>query len=107
MPKAVYIEFGGTRHELDIPDGWTLLQAAQNAGIEALEGECGGSCACATCHILVEEAFIDRLDAMDANEDMILDETACERLANSRLACRILMRPDLDGLTVRLPERQS
>jgi 2Fe-2S ferredoxin len=106
MPKVVYIEYDGTSHEVEVPEGWTLMQAAQHAGIDGIEGECGGSCACATCHVHVDEAFLDRLDKPNETEEKMLDGTACERQPNSRLSCQIKMRADLDGLTVRLPESQ-
>lgn len=107
MSKAVYIETSGTRHEIDIPDGWTLMQAAQHAGIDGIEGECGGSCACATCHVYVDEAYLDKLAPPSETEDKMLDGTACERQANSRLGCQIKMSPELDGIVLHLPESQS
>lgn len=107
MSKVVYIEHDGSEHEIDLADGWTLMQGATLNGIEGIEGECGGSCSCATCHVYVDEGFIDKLDPMEEMENEMLETTVCERKANSRLSCQIKMSPELDGIIVRLPEAQS
>lgn len=107
MSKVVYIEHDGSEHEIDLADGWTLMQGATLNGIEGIEGECGGSCSCATCHVYVDEGFIDKLDPMEEMENEMLETTVCERKTNSRLSCQIKMSPELDGIIVRLPEAQS
>ena len=107
MSKVVYIEHNGTQHEIDVTDGWTLMQGATLNGIDGIEGECGGSCSCATCHVYVDEAFLGKLDAASEMEDEMLECTVCERKANSRLCCQIKMSPELDGIVVRMPEAQS
>jgi 2Fe-2S ferredoxin len=106
MSKVTYIEFDGDETEVDLQDGWTLMQGAIQNGVEGIEGECGGSCACATCHCYVDEAFLGKLDPMSDIEDQLLDGTASERKPNSRLSCQIKMSPELDGIVVRLPEEQ-
>ncbi|MCW2307503.1 2Fe-2S iron-sulfur cluster-binding protein [Rhodobium gokarnense] len=107
MPKVTYIEHDGRRFEVDLPEGWSLMQGALLNGVTGIEGECGGSCGCATCHLYVDEAFVDRLPEIAEAEDEMLDCTVAEREANSRLGCQIKMTADLDGLVVRLPEEQS
>ena len=107
MPKVVYIEHDGSQHEIELEAGWTLMQGATLNGIDGIEGECGGSCACATCHVYVDEAFIDKLDPATEMEDEMLECTVSERKTNSRLCCQIKASPELDGIVVRLPEAQS
>ena len=107
MPKVVYIEHTGTEHEIDLADGWTLMQGATLNGIDGIEGECGGSCSCATCHVYVDEAFLDKLEPMGEMEDEMLECTVSERKPNSRLSCQIKISPELDGIIVRMPEAQS
>ena len=107
MPKVTYIEHDGTTIEVELTEGWTLMQGATLNGVTGIEGECGGSCACATCHCYVDEAFLDRLSPMAENENDMLDCTVSERKTNSRLGCQIKVTADLDGIVVRLPEAQS
>ena len=107
MPKVVYIEHNGTEHEIDLAVGWTLMQGATLNGVDGIEGECGGSCSCATCHVYVDESFLGKLDPMGDMENEMLECAVCERKDNSRLSCQIKMRADLDGIIVRMPEAQS
>ena len=107
MPKAIYIDFDGKRTEVDVPNGWSLMQGATLNGIAGIEGECGGSCSCATCHCYVDEAFLAKLAPMADNENEMLDCAVSERKANSRLSCQIQMSAELDGIVVHLPEAQS
>jgi 2Fe-2S ferredoxin len=107
MAKVTYIEFNGTEHEVDVPEGWTLMQGATLNGIDGIEGECGGSCGCATCHCYVDEAFLGKLDPMSDGEDDMLDCTESPREANSRLSCQIKASAAIDGIVLRLPEAQS
>lgn len=106
MPKVVYVDFQGNRNELEVANGMTLMQGAVMNGIDGIEGECSGSCACATCHCYVDEAYLDKLPEMSENEDELLDGTASERLGTSRLSCQIRMADELDGILVKLPEEQ-
>jgi ferredoxin, 2Fe-2S len=106
MPKVVYIEHGGERKEVDIPEGWSLMQGATLNGVEGIEGECGGSCSCATCHVYVDEAWVDKIPGMEDDEDQMLECTASEREARSRLSCQIKMTGALDGIILQLPEEQ-
>lgn len=107
MVKVTYIEDSGEETELEIQEGWSLMQAAVSNGVEGIEAECGGSCCCATCHCYIDEAHIDKLEAPNDNELGMLEETVAERKSNSRLACQIKVTPQMNGMVVRLPETQS
>ena len=96
----------GAEHDVPAVPGRTLLQVAQDAGLDGLAAECGGSCVCATCHCLVHEADMSRLPAAQADEAQMLDFVATERQAGSRLACQIKIDASHDGLRVRIAERQ-
>lgn len=107
MPTVHLITHDGQSHTLDVAAGTPLMQAATAAGVSGIVGECGGSAMCATCHVYVDEAWIDRLPAPLANEEEMLECTASERQPGSRLSCQVRIDPALDGLVVRLPERQQ
>ena len=91
----------GRRHDVEVSAGSTVLMAARRADF-AIEGACGGSMACATCHIVVEDAFVDLVPPPSAEEEDMLD-LAAEVQANSRLGCQVRLTPALDGLTVAVP----
>jgi 2Fe-2S ferredoxin len=84
----------------------SVMQLAVVNGVDEIVAECGGNAMCATCHIYVDVQWIDRLPAMSDAEDALLDGVATERLPTSRLSCQIRITPELDGLMLRLPERQ-
>ena len=107
MVKVVYIDCDGSREELNVPEGWSLMQAAVSHGIDGIEGECGGSCCCATCHVYVDEAFLGKLEPISETENGLLDDTVAERKTNSRLACQIKASAVLDGIVIHTPEAQS
>lgn len=107
MTTLTYIEASGSRTDVDVPDGWSLMQAAIANGIEGILGECGGSCACATCHCYVDDLLMAALPAPSAGELDMLDNVAAERRPNSRLACQIKASPALAGGTLTLPEVQE
>ncbi|NNM71382.1 2Fe-2S iron-sulfur cluster-binding protein [Enterovirga aerilata] len=106
MPSVIYIHPNGSRQTLDVPAGQSVMQAAVSRGIEEILGECGGNAMCATCHVYVEPDQLDRLPPMGDDEDALLDGAAADRLPNSRLSCQIKVTGELDGLVVRLPDRQ-
>jgi 2Fe-2S ferredoxin len=106
MPKVTYIEPSGSEVELDVPVGWSVMQAAMSNGVDGVEAECGGSCACATCHCYVE-ALGERLSPPAENESAMLANVVAPREPNSRLSCQIKMTAELDGLVVRYPDVQS
>lgn len=107
VARITYIEPDGNPVTLAVTDGWSLMKGATVQGVAGIEAECGGSCACATCHCYVSEAWLSRLPPPGPNELLILENTAAERRPNSRLSCQIQVTPELDGLTVAFPDRQS
>ena len=106
MASIIFVQPDGTRATLAVPDGQNLMAAATGAGLDHIVGECGGNAMCATCHVFVEADQIRLLPAITEDEDALLDGTAVERQPNSRLACQITASAALDGLIVRLPEKQ-
>jgi 2Fe-2S ferredoxin len=106
MPKITYISADGTSHTVDAELGSTVMEAAIRQGIAGIEAECGGACACATCHVYVEEdwrAIVGEPSPME--EDML--DFGYEVKPSSRLSCQIKVSAELDGLVVRIPERQA
>jgi 2Fe-2S ferredoxin len=102
MPKVVFIDRNGAAVEIDAPIGASLLRIAHDNDID-LEGACGGSLACATCHVVVNSEWADKLpDATEAEEDML--DLAFNVTPTSRLGCQCKMTEELDGLTVTLPK---
>jgi len=91
----------GSRESLAAPEGLSVMEVLRNEGVSGI-GECNGSLACATCHVVVDPGWYDRLDPMSEPEEDMLD-TAFNVTATSRLCCKIILKADLDGLTVRLP----
>jgi 2Fe-2S ferredoxin len=106
MPKVVYVSAAGDSREIDVPAGATVMAAALKNGIDGIVAECGGVCMCSTCHVFVDEKFFDRLPPAQDTEEAVLEIAAVERRPTSRLSCQIKVTDDLDGLVVRLPERQ-
>ncbi|WP_309084428.1 2Fe-2S iron-sulfur cluster-binding protein [Chelativorans sp.] len=106
MTKLTYIAFDGTEFEVDAENGSTVMENAVRNGVPGIEAECGGACACATCHVYVDEAWTDVVGPPEAMEEDMLD-FAYEVRPNSRLSCQIRVRDELDGLVVRVPERQG
>ncbi len=106
MPKVVYVSPTGDAKEIDVPSGTTVMTAALKNGIDGIVAECGGVCMCSTCHVFVDEKFFDRLPPAQDTEEAVLEISAVERQPTSRLSCQIKVTDDLDGLIVRLPEKQ-
>lgn len=106
MTKLTIVAFDGTRHDLDVQDGSTVMENAVRNSIPGIEAECGGACACATCHVYVDEAWTEAVGAPEPMEEDMLD-FAADVQPNSRLSCQIKMGPNFDGLVVRVPERQG
>lgn len=100
MPRVTFIEPNGRRVAVDAAAGETLLEVARHGGVD-IEGACGGSLACATCHVSIDNGFFDRLAPPSAEEDDMLD-LATGLTATSRLGCQIVVTDGLDGLTVRV-----
>jgi len=105
MPQVTYVEPGGVRHRVDVPAGLSVMEGAKRYAIPGIDGDCGGACACATCHVYVDPDWFARLKAMDELEHEMLD-FAFDVGPTSRLSCQIKMDDSLDGLVVRIPERQ-
>ncbi|HRP79759.1 MAG TPA: 2Fe-2S iron-sulfur cluster-binding protein [Aquamicrobium sp.] len=106
MAKLTYIAFDGTRYEVEAQNGSTVMENAIRNSVPGIEAECGGACACATCHVYVDEAWTDVVGPPEPMEEDMLD-FAWEPQTNSRLSCQIVVRDELDGLVVRVPEKQG
>ena len=107
MAHITYIDAAGASTTVDLAAGWSLMQGATANGIDGILGECGGSCACATCHCYVDPARLADLPEPTDNELAMLDNVSSERRPTSRLACQLKATPALDGLVVHLPETQE
>ena len=107
MTQITYQEASGRQSTVDVPEGWSLMQAALSNGVDGIVGECGGSCACATCHCYVDEARLGDLPPPSTAELELLEAVAAERRPNSRLACQIRATAALQGLMLVLPDRQE
>ncbi len=107
MANITYVEASGQSTTINLPDGWSLMQGATTNGIDGILGECGGSCACATCHCYVDESRLGDIAPASENELAMLENVASERKPNSRLACQIKASPKLEGLIVSLPLTQE
>ncbi len=106
MPKITFITPDGKRRDVDVQNGYSVMEAAINNNIEGIVAECGGACACATCHSYIDEAWADRMPEMDDMEDSMLD-AAYERRDNSRLTCQLEMKDEWDGLIVHVAENEN
>ena len=106
MAKITYVEFGGKEHVVDVPSGLTVMEGARDNGIPGIEADCGGACACSTCHVYVATDWVDRLPPRDPMEEDMLDFAWNPDPVRSRLTCQIKVTSDLDGLVVQMPEKQ-
>ena len=107
MPRITFIEPSGTSRTVEVQSGWTLMEGAVKHGIEGVAAECGGGCACATCHVFIADEWVGRLPGVAPMENDLLECTAVSRAPNSRLSCQVPVTDALDGLIVTVPERQS
>ncbi|CAN7523327.1 2Fe-2S iron-sulfur cluster-binding protein [Bosea sp. LjRoot237] len=106
MPKITYIDAQGTSRTVEGEAGSTVMEVAVRNGVPGIEAECGGACACATCHVYVDEAWTEKAGHAEPMEEDMLD-FAFDVRPNSRLSCQIRVRDELDGLVVRTPARQG
>ena len=106
MPKITYIEHSGKSHTIDVPKELTVMEGAIQNDIPGIDADCGGACACATCHVYVDEKWIDKLPKKESAEEDMLD-MANEPNQFSRLTCQITVTDDLDGLVVKMPSKQG
>ncbi|GAA4095158.1 2Fe-2S iron-sulfur cluster-binding protein [Zhongshania borealis] len=105
MIKINYVDHKGTNFEVDATEGETLMSAATNNLVPGIDGDCGGSCACGTCHIIVDENWAHRLSDRNSEEISLLQMTP-DFEDNSRLACQIVVTKELNGLVINIPEHQ-
>jgi 2Fe-2S ferredoxin len=105
MAKITYIEHDGTEHVVDVKTGLTVMEGAVKNNVPGIDADCGGACACATCHVYVDEAWRDKTGSSSAMEESMLD-FAENVEANSRLSCQIKVTDALDGPVVHMPESQ-
>ncbi|MBU6271461.1 MAG: 2Fe-2S iron-sulfur cluster binding domain-containing protein [Betaproteobacteria bacterium] len=105
MPKVTFIEHNGTPHTVEAVAGQSLMRAAVDNGVPGIDADCGGECACATCHVYVEAAWLARTGERSEMEQSMLSFAAVTQ-DNSRLSCQVQITPELDGLVVSLPEGQ-
>ena len=105
MTKITYIEFNGTEHPVDVMPGLSVMQGALANNVRGIIGDCGGSCSCATCHVYVDPAWVNRVGEKNEGEAALLEEVVDSK-PNSRLSCQITVTEDMDGLVVRMPARQ-
>ena len=105
MPRIKYIEDNGKEHEVEVPLGWSVMEGAVKHLVPGIDADCGGACACATCHVYVDDAWIEKTGKASSMEESMLD-FANDVEPTSRLSCQIKVRPELDGLVVRIPASQ-
>ena len=106
MPKITYIEHAGKLHIVEVPNELSVMEGAIQNNIPGIDADCGGGCACATCHVYVDEKWFDKLPKKLAAEQDMLD-MAFEPNKFSRLSCQIITTDELDGLVVKMPSKQA
>jgi ferredoxin, 2Fe-2S len=107
MPKITYIEYNGAEHAIDVPVGKSVMQGAIDNNVPGIDADCGGECACATCHVYVDAAWLSTVGLPPAgSQEASMLSFAALAQPNSRLSCQIEASEALDGLVVRLPEGQ-
>lgn len=106
MAKITFIAADGSRYEVEAENGSTVMENAIRNGVPGIEAECGGACACATCHVYVDDAFMEVVGEPEAMEEDMLD-FAFDVRPTSRLSCQIRVSDELDGLIITVPERQG
>ena len=105
MAKITYIEHNGTEHAIDVKTGLSVMEGAVKNNIPGIDADCGGACACATCHVYVKDEWLEKTGTRSAMEESMLDFAEGVE-ANSRLSCQIKVTDALDGLVVTMPESQ-
>lgn len=107
MPRITYVLHEGTRCEIETETGASIMETAIKNNVKGIDAECGGCLSCATCHVYVDEAWFAKLPPPEADETDMLGFVAAEHRPTSRLSCQIRMDESLDGIVVRVPDRQS
>jgi len=105
MPKIKYIDQNDEERDVDVPVGWSVMEGAVKNSVPGIDADCGGACACATCHVYVDPGWLSKIPRRDDMEETMLD-FAQDVKANSRLSCQIKVTEELDGLVVRTPRTQ-
>ena len=106
MPKITYIEHNNKSHEIEVSNGLSVMEGAVQNNISGIDADCGGSCACATCHVYVDEKWFNKLPKKESAEEDMLD-MAFEPNKFSRLSCQITVTDKLDGMVVKTPSKQG
>ncbi len=106
MARIIFFEHDGTRHEVEATNGASVMETAVNNSVPGIDADCGGACACATCHVYIDEAWVEKTATAESMEESMLD-FASDMKDNSRLSCQITVTDQLDGLIVRLPRSQG
>lgn len=106
MAKITYIEHNGTEHVVDVADGLTVMEGARDNNIPGIEADCGGACACSTCHVYVHPDWVAKLPEIDPMEEDMLEFAFEPDTTRSRLTCQLKVSDALDGLVVQMPEKQ-
>ncbi len=105
MAKITYIDENGRARTVEVPEGWSVMEGAVKNNVAGIDADCGGACACATCHVYVDPAWAKKLPAKEEMELSMLD-FALDVKPNSRLSCQLKVTPELDGMVVRTPKSQ-
>jgi 2Fe-2S ferredoxin len=109
MVKVIFIDPDGKRHEVEADEGMTLMEAAVKNMVPGIDADCGGACACATCHVYVDPEWVKRIPSLkersEAEEDML--DFAFDVRENSRLSCQIRITPEMDGIVLHVPAQQG
>ena len=106
MTKITFVEHNGTEHALDAENGMTLMEAAVKNSVPGIDADCGGACACATCHIYLRDGWAEKTGSREEMEEDMLDFAYEPDATRSRLTCQIRVTDELDGLKVQMPEKQ-
>ncbi len=105
MAKITYVEYDGTEHMIEVADGLSVMEGAVRNRVPGIDADCGGACACSTCHVYIDPTWQEKVGPPNEMEEDMLD-FAFDVKENSRLSCQIKVGPELDGLKVRMPEKQ-
>lgn len=106
MAKITYVEHNGTQHVVEVASGLTVMEGARDNNVPGIEADCGGACACSTCHVYLDADWVEKVPAKDAMEADMLDFAYEPDEVRSRLTCQIKVTDALDGLIVHLPIKQ-
>jgi 2Fe-2S ferredoxin len=107
MPKVTYVSHDGETQTVEVPIGWSVMEGAIQNDIAGIVAECGGGCACATCHVFVDPQWVSKVGERSSMEQDMLECTAQESTEHSRLSCQIKISEECNGLVVQMPEEQT